>query len=364
VMHEGQIAGELAPGEATEEKIMTLATGGYEQQQEGAGAQTAYPRPANRLGGIFSWLRATLSGNKGTILTIYGLLITLIMIAAVLSPHFRTLTNFQNILRQSVALGLVSIGQTIVIIAGGIDISVSSIISLTVVLTAGIMDGQMGMAVPAVLSVLALGALIGLFNGMLVTKLNLPAFIATFGTWSIVRGIVLLYTRGPVGLIPRPFRFLADGHIGPVPFPVIILALAFLIAILVMARAPFGRYVRAVGGNPEVARLSGIRVQRIQVATYVTSALLAVVAGLFLSARMGVGDPNVGVGFEWDSITAAVIGGANWLGGGSLAGTLGGVLIIITLNNVMNQLGINFWYQQVFKGLILLMAVIFYRRNR
>jgi ribose transport system ATP-binding protein len=259
VMHQGRIAGELAPAEATEERIMTLATGGEGLAPEfeatlPRGVVPADERPSSPLSGAMGRLFG--GSSSRTVLTIYGLLLALVLLAAVLSPPFRSLANTQNILRQSVALGLVSVGQTIVILAGGIDISVSSVITLTAVLNAGIIDGEMAMAIPAVLLCLALGALVGLANGLLVTRLRLPPFIATFGTWSIVRGIVLLYTSGPVGFVPRPFRFLADGHIGPLPFPVLILAAVFALAVV----AIHGR-ASAVTCAPSAAtrRLPGCR---------------------------------------------------------------------------------------------------------
>jgi ribose/xylose/arabinose/galactoside ABC-type transport system permease subunit len=299
-----------------------------------------------------------------TAATIYGILATLILLAAVASPSFRTLFNLQNILRQSVALGLVGIGQTFVIIAGGIDISVSSVITLTAVLSAGTMNGQPAMVLPTVLMCLALGILVGLLNGFLVTGLRIPHFVATFGTWSILRGIVLIYTRGPVGLIPRSFCRIASGHLGPIPVPALIFAAFLVLAVIVLRHTTFGRYVRAVGGGLDISRLSGIPVKGVQRMTFLISSVMGVLAGLYLAARMSVGDPNVGAGLEWDSVAAAVIGGADWLGWGSLTGTLAGVLMVTTLSNAMNQLNINFWYQQVFKGLIILLAVVLYRQRK
>jgi len=368
VMHEGRLIAELDAAEATEEKIMVYATGGEGRTIHTAGVEEGtQPPPATPAQAAFrlrSALGRLVSKSNRTALTIYGVLAALILFSAIASPSFRTLTNFQNILRQLVALGLVGIGQTFVIIAGGIDISVSAVVTLTAVLSAGIMNGEPAMVLPALLAVAAMGIVVGLANGYLVTELGIPHFVATFGTWSILRGIVLVYTRGPVGLIPRSFRFIASGHVGPLPVPALIFAAIFVVGFIILHSTRFGRYVRAVGGGPEVAHLSGVPVKRVQRWTFLISSMMGVLAGLFLAARMSVGDPNVGAGLEWDSIAAAVVGGADWLGWGSLMGTLGGALVVTALSNAMNQLNINFWYQQVLKGLIILFAVVLYRQKR
>jgi len=366
VMSEGEITGELSPEQATEEQIMSLATRSIRENREpdqdsfsGSKSQGEQPSP-----GFSSLIKNWWAQTDRTVLTIYGILLLMILLGTITSSSFRSLRNFQNILRQSVALGLVSIGQTFVIINGGIDISIGSVVTLTAVISAGIMNGSPAMIVPALLASLAIGVVVGLTNGWLVTKLDIPHFVATFGTWSVVRGLVLVYTRGPVGFIPEGFRYIAAGQVGPIPFPALAFGLIFTAAVVVLRKTRLGRYIRSVGGGIEVARLSGVRTKKVQQATFLISSLMGVLAGLFLAARMSVGDPNVGVGLEWDSVASAVVGGADWLGWGSLVGTLSGVFMVTTLSNVMNQLNVNFWYQQVLKGLIILIAVVIYRQMK
>jgi ribose/xylose/arabinose/galactoside ABC-type transport system permease subunit len=299
------------------------------------------------------------------LLAIFLVLILLIILSSIISPTFRTGLNAQNVSRQAVALGLVSLGQTFVILGGGIDLSAGSVISLVSCLSAGIMMGQPERLAPVLLGMVLLGTLIGVFNGLLVTRLRVAPFIVTLGTMSIVQGLVFLYTKNPVGKIPKAFRFLAEGQIGPIPFPVILFAVLTLIALFVLRRTIFGRYVYATGGNEEVARLSGINTSLIKIATYVVGSLAATATGLFLTSRLRIGQPLVGQGYELDSITAVLIGGTALSGGrGGVIGTVIGVLIMIVLNNILNLMNVTSYWQWIVKGSIIILALAIQRDRR
>jgi ribose/xylose/arabinose/galactoside ABC-type transport system permease subunit len=182
--------------------------------------------------------------------------------------------------------------------------------------------------------------------------------------FSMVRGAALAYTTEPVGDITEPIEFLYNGQIGPVPFAVIFFLVLVAVGVLVLRMTPFGRHVYAVGGNEQVARLSGIPADRVKVIVFVISGVLAAVAGLFSASRMGIGDPIVGEGFELDSITAVVLGGTSLFGGrGGLIGTLAGVWILGLVNNILNLLRVSQWYQQLVKGLIIVAAVAIYKQR-
>jgi ribose transport system permease protein len=201
-------------------------------------------------------------------------------------------------------------------------------------------------------------------NGLLVTRLILAPFIVTLGTFSIVRGAALAYTREPIGSIAEPLAFLYNGQVGPVPFAVIFFALVWGLAFLALRHTRAGLHIYAVGGGEEMARLAGIQTARVKLVAFVVSGFLAAVAGLMTVSRMGIGDPVVGEGLELDSITAVVLGGTSLLGGrGSLVGTLGGVLLLALVNNALNLVGVSVWYQGLIKGGIILLAVAAYKQK-
>lgn len=298
---------------------------------------------------------------------IYGILLLIVTAAAIASPDFRTAQNLFNVLRQSVALGLVSVGQTIVILTGGIDLSVGSTISLVAVYTSGLMAGQEGalLIIRVILTTLGAALLVGMANATVITKLRVTPFIATLSIASIVQGLVLLYAKTPKGAISPGFRFFAEGMIGPVPFPVIFLAILIIIAFIMLTRTVWGRYIYATGGNITAARLSGIQTGRIIFFAYMFCSFTAGLAGLFLTSRMGIGDPQVGGlnfdRFDLDSIAAVLIGGTRLGGGkGSIIGTIAGVLIVAVLNNIFNLTGVSTFYQWIVKGVIILVAVAAY----
>jgi len=268
------------------------------------------------------------------------------------------------VLRQSIFLGTISIGQTFAIIAGGIDLSVGSIVKLTVLLSAGTMQGAVSLTAPVIAMCLAIGAVIGLINGLIITRLKVAPFIATLGTYIILRGISYGYTTTPIGKVSEPLRDFYNAQIGPVPLPVIFFLAIFLIGVFVLKRTAYGRHLYAVGGNEAVARLSGLRVGWLKISVFVISGFLAALAGIMMVSRMGIGDPAVAEGMELDSIAAVVLGGTSLAGGrGSLIGTMAAVLILGFVNNIFNLLAISTWYQGLIKGAIILIAVAIYKQR-
>ena len=292
--------------------------------------------------------------------TVWIILLLVIILGTISSPDFLTVGNIFNILRQAVALSFVSIGQTYAIIADAVDLSVGSIITLSACVSSGIMNGEVGGILPALGAIALIVVAVGLFNGYSVAKRKGNPFIVTLGTMAIVQGLVLIYTKElPVGSSPKVFRFFADGYIGPVPVPVIVGLAFFIIFQIILKRTKFGRYIQAVGGNEEVSRLAGIPVVRIKTLSYIVSAGGAALSGMFLAARMNVGDPLVGIAYNLDSVAVVIIGGANISGGrGSVIATLGGVLLFSVLSNMMNITNVSPFYQIVVRGLVIVIAVV------
>lgn len=304
-------------------------------------------------------------GRFGATIRSGSIVIVFLVIAAffaVTTPYFMTWLNWLNILRQSSINGILAIGVTFVILTKGIDLSVGSIMALAG-MAAGHMvttDGNPQWAGFAILAGLAVGALLGLVNGLLVAFVNIPAFVATLGMLSVARGLTLIYSDGqPTSNLTDAFEWMGAGYLAGIPAPVIIMVAVFLICWVTLKYTTFGRYVYAVGGNDKAARTSGISTRRIISATYVISGLLAGLAGLVLTARTTAALPQAGIGYELDAIAAVVIGGTSLAGGrGSLVGTLFGALIIGTINNGMDLMGVSSYYQQVLKGSIIVIAVI------
>ncbi|HSR48282.1 MAG TPA: ABC transporter permease [Anaerolineales bacterium] len=301
------------------------------------------------------------------VIIIYAILLGIALLAFIALPTFRSPRNFFNVLRQSVALGIVSVGQTVMILVGGIDLSVGGVIGLVDVYAAGYMETHT--ALPQVLgmvvALLGLGLFVGFINANVVTRLRVAPFIATLGMGAILQGFILLYAKRPGGDIAPGWEYFAEGMIGPVPFPVIFLAILVAITWLLLSRTVWGRHVKATGGSELIARLSGIRTHRVTVYAYMFCSFMAAMTGLYLTSRMGAGDPQVGglqfERFDLDSITAVLIGGTRLGGGrGGVAGTIAGVLIVSVLNNIFNLVGVNPYIQWIIKGLILLGAVAIY----
>jgi len=295
---------------------------------------------------------------------IWLVVLVLIMVAVIVSPQVLNSQYISTQLKQAAPLGVVSIGQTFVILAAGIDLSVASVIALMSVLAANMMSGQDNLVLSIGLFCLFAALLVGLLNGLLVTKLKIPSFIATLGTVLIVQGVRFLYTGGaPKGSIPGALRFWGRGNIGPIPTPLILWAVIVIIALFIERRTTFGRRLFAVGGKPVAAHLSGVRVDRIVIAAYLICSFLAGVAGLMLTGFQGLADNWLGRGYELDSIAAVVIGGTALTGGrGSVLGSVAGVLILTILYNLVLLLGFDVETQRIVKGFAIIVAVALYAR--
>jgi ribose/xylose/arabinose/galactoside ABC-type transport system permease subunit len=292
----------------------------------------------------------------------FGTLIGLFALCAVLwalTPHFLTVSNLLNIAEQTSINAIVAVGMTFVILSGGIDLSVGSMVALSgVVLGLSLHDPQ-PFALAMVVA-LGVGAACGTVNGLLIDRGGLPPFIVTLGMMSIARGAALVITEGrPISGFEPAFRALATARIGFVPAPVVIMVIVYVIAHFALTRTTFGRYVYAIGGNEEAARLSGVRIHLHKTAIYAVSGLTSAVAAIILTARLNSAQPIAGMMYELDAIAATVIGGTSLMGGeGSLGGTLVGALIMGVLRNGLNLLGVSSFLQQIVIGGVIVGAVL------
>lgn len=299
----------------------------------------------------------------------YGVLIALIVLVvgiSIASPHFRTFSNFMSLLRQSSINGFIAFGMTCVILTGGIDLSVGSVLALTTAFCAFFIKGGMSVGL-AMLIALIFGTVLGILNGLLVTKCRLQPFIATLITMTVFRGLTLIFTGGrPIsGLGDSAFlKFVGKGEILGVPFPVILFIIVFLIFMFILGKTTFGRKVYATGSNADSAKLAGVNIDRTKIIVYATSGLMAAMAGLIVLSRLGSAQPTLGSGYELDAIAAVALGGTSMNGGrGKIWGTLIGILIIAVLNNGLNILGVSSYWQDVVKGLVILIAVLSDRKR-
>lgn len=289
----------------------------------------------------------------------------LIIVLSLLSESFLTVSNVLNIARQVSINAVIAAGMTFVILTGGIDLSVGSVLAYS----GAIMAGLLSTGKPVVFSIvvgLALGTLLGLVSGIIITKGRVQPFIATLGMLTIGRGATLVYTDGrPITGLPDAFVWLGAGEVLRVPVPVFIMALVFAISYFVLTQTVLGRYVYAIGGNEEAARLSGVNVAFYKSLVYGISGLTSAISAVILTARLNSAQPTAGVAFELDAIAAVVLGGTTLAGGeGSIGGTLLGAFIIGVINNGLNLLNVNPFYQQVVKGVVILLAVLLDRRLR
>jgi ribose transport system permease protein len=268
-----------------------------------------------------------------------------------------------NIVVRSVALGIVAMGQTLVIIGASIDLSVAYTISITAVMCSYIMQGNTANVPVAMLAVFGIGGLIGLVNGLIITKLRVNSFIATLGTSLVIAGIINATFSNYTGSVPAEFQYFGYGTVGPVPVSIIALAIIVVAAWLLLTRTKFGAHLYGVGGNAEVARLSGLRTDRVLIGAHVLCSLTAVLTGVFLVSQMQSGAPWVGPNgvYDLNSIATTVVGGTALSGGkGGVWGTLAGVLIFGVLDTVFNQLGVNPYLKIVLQGSIVVLAVASY----
>jgi ribose transport system permease protein len=314
-----------------------------------------------------SWFKRT--SRSANIPPVFYFLIVVFLFSGILDQFFadgQIFTNpliMLNIIVRSVALGIVAVGQTMVLIGASIDLSVAYTISITAVMSSYLMQGKQENVLTAILGVFGIGIAIGLANGLIITKLRVNPFIATLGTSLIIKGIINATFSNYTGSVPQTFEFFGYGMIGPIPVSIIILLLVVTIGWFILARTKFGAHLYGVGGNSEVARLSGVRTDRVVIAAHIFCSVTAVLSGLFLVSLMRSGAPWVGPNgfYDLNSIAVAVIGGTALSGGkGSVWGTLAGVLIFGVLSTAFNQLGVNPYLKVVFQGLIIVLAVASY----
>jgi ribose/xylose/arabinose/galactoside ABC-type transport system permease subunit len=292
----------------------------------------------------------------------FGTLIGLIVLCAVLwalTPHFLTVSNLLNVAQQTSINAVVAVGMTFVILSGGIDLSVGSIVAISGVALGLALQADQPLSIALAIALIT-GIACGQVNGLLVDRGGLPPFIVTLGTMSMARGAALVLTEGrPISGFDEGFRTLATGTVAYIPAPVIVMVVVYAIAHLVLTRTTFGRYVYAIGGNEEATRLSGVRVHLHKPAIYAVSGLTSAIAAVLLTARLNSAQPIAGMMYELDAIAATVIGGTSLLGGeGSLGGTLIGALIMGVLRNGLNLLGVSSFLQQIVIGGVIVGAVL------
>jgi ribose transport system permease protein len=288
--------------------------------------------------------------------------IVLAVVAAITSDAFLSSGNLSNLLRQIVTNGLISLGMLVVILTGGIDLSVGSIVALSGIVAAGLQG-----ALPWWLAIgvaLAVAAAAGLLNGLLVAVVRLPPFIATLATLSAIRGVVYVVSETPIVPQDPTLREIVASTTGPIPTVAVLMLAGFGLMSIFMNRTSAGRTILAIGGNEEAVRLAGINVRNHVVFAYVLCGVLAGLAGVILASRVGIAQPSVGVSLELDAIAACVIGGAVLGGGGgTVRGTLAGVLLLGLINNLLNLFNVQSYYQQIVKGALIVFAVIVRRRE-
>jgi ribose/xylose/arabinose/galactoside ABC-type transport system permease subunit len=315
----------------------------------------------------FESARQTLASPVGRIRlleksAIYIVLVVVILLSSIVSPVFLRERNISNVIRQAAILGVVATGQTFVILGGGIDLSVASVIAFMSILSANLMAGKSEMFLPIAALCLGISLVIGLMNGLFVTWLRVPPFITTLAMALVIQGVRFIYCNGiPKGSIPNELRFFGRGMVLGVPLPVILCIVLALIAWILLKRTTFGRNVYATGGNIRTAFLSGVRIDFVRTMTYVLSSLWAGIAGLILTGYIGFVDNWLGRGYDLNSIAAVVIGGTALSGGkGGVWGSLAGALMTwIMFNNVI-LLGLDVDAQRIVKGVVIILAVSLY----
>jgi len=299
---------------------------------------------------------------------VYAILVVVFVSAVVLDLFFgrgqiTSSTILTNMLVRSVALGIVAMGQTFVMLSASIDLSVAYLISVTAVMASFLMRGDPARVPMAVASVFAIGAFVGLINGLVVSKLRVNPFIATLGVGLVLKGVLNASFETFIGAVPRSFQTLGYGTIGPVPISILVLLGVTVVAAFVLRRTRFGAHLYAVGGSEEVARLSGLRTDRVIILAHIICSMTAVLTGLFVVSRLRSGAPWVGTDglYDLESIAAVVVGGTALSGGkGGVAGTLAGVVIFGILDTAFNQLGVDTFLKQVLRGSIIILAVASY----
>lgn len=309
-----------------------------------------------------------MNSNVKETLDKYKSLIGLVLLCVVItfvSPAFMTLSNISNVLTQVSTNAIIAVGMTFVILTGGIDLSVGSTVAISGALAASIIKSTNNIFL-AVLAAAIVGIAIGIINGLLISKGKLQAFIVTLATMTIFRGATLVFTSGtPISKLPEKFVEIGNGKLGFIPIPVVITVIVLIISIYILTQTRFGRYLYALGGNEDSARLSGINTTKIKTLVYVISGFASSIAGIIIASRIGSASPNAGTSFELDAIAAVVIGGTSLAGGeGKITGTIIGALIIGVLNNGLNLMNVSPFYQSIVKGLVILIAVLLDKKGR
>lgn len=285
--------------------------------------------------------------------------IALCVIASFLSDVFFTVNNVMNVLRQVSIIAIIASGMTLVILIGGIDLSVGAVMAFSGAILAGVLTAGLPLPV-ALLAALAVGLFFGLFNGFITARFGVPSFIATLGIMVIARGMTLVYSKGyPLVVSNEAYRFIGSGRFFGVPIPIIIMFVLFGFLYWMLKYTSFGRYIYAIGGNEETALLAGINVRFIKVAVFGIAGLLSALSAIIYTSRLMSAQPTAGTGIELDAIAAVIIGGTSLAGGkGGVTGTLIGALIMGVLDNILNLMNVSPFYQSIAKGVVILVAVL------
>lgn len=293
-------------------------------------------------------------------------LVLLVVVIGIISPEFRTVGNFLSLLRQSSINGLIAFGMTCVILTGGIDLSVGSVLALSTAIGAGMIAGGIPVGV-ALIAAVIIGTVFGVISGVLVTKGRLQPFIATLITMTVFRGLTMIYMDGkPISGLGNSFllKFVGKGTVLGIPFPVIMFIVIFAVFMFLLEKTTFGRRIYATGSNWKAAKLAGVNIDKTKLTAYAISGCMSALAGLILLSRLGSAQPTLGEGYELDAIASVALGGTSMNGGrGRIWGTFVGVLIIAVLNNGLNILGVSSYYQDVVKGIVILIAVLSDRKR-
>ena len=318
------------------------------------------------MNGVSAKMGSFFSGPRTGLLVVLCLLLLLFIFGVAVSDRFATTRNILNVYEQSTGLALVSLGQTLTVLTGGIDLSVGSVISVTAMMVSGLINGDPSMVTPVIAGALVLGLLIGAANGGIVILTGVHPLIVTLGTGAVIQGAALLYSLGPIGKVPKGFDYFAYGRLpGGLSIGATFTVILFLLAAFLLGRTRMGRYIYAVGDDPHAATLMGLPKTRVILLVYTLSGMFAALTGIYLVSRFGVGQPYTGANYTLSSITPVVVGGTMLAGGrGGVMGTLLGVYLVSLLNNLLNFLDVSTHIQLVAQGLVIIAAVSVYVEKR
>jgi ribose transport system ATP-binding protein len=363
VMGEGKITGELCGAEITQERIMHLSSIAHVVRGKDGAREPA--RRAAGLAGLRSLVSRLGAFSRGSNTTMLAfILLAFIVTGFSLHPSFRTWINTRNLMSQAMPFLLLTLGQLVVIIAGGLDLSVGALVASTGVLGMTIMLQNPGNALLGVAAMVGLALLVGAVNGLLVVKANIDSFVATLGMSIVLEGLALVITPKPIAPSPRILRTIAHMDVLGIPYTLIIIVVVIVLFAILLKYTALGRRFYAVGENATGSFWAGLPVVSTKFISFILCSFMAVLTSLFMLGRTGAGDPVLGPGMELDSIACALIGGASLAGGkGSLAGAVCGVLVLTILSNIFSLMDVNLWYQEVVRGVLLLGIIISYERR-